>query len=83
MIDKAQLVADQILSGEPKTREVQEAEESLLNLGVDPVQMANVQIKLNGSIPLNPQEQAFLESSMREGSYNFCLLYTSPSPRDS
>ena len=71
MMDKTQLVADQILSGEPKTREVQEAEESLLNLGVDPVQMANVQIKLNGSIPLNPEEQAFLESSMREGSYNF------------
>ena len=69
--DKLQLVADHNLSGEPKTREIQDAEEALLNLGIDPIQMSEIYNKGNAGVPLTPQEEMVKENAYREGSYNW------------
>ena len=69
--DKLSLVKDSILSGEPKTRDVQDAEEALLNLGVDPQQLATIQMKVDGGLELNDQESKFLEDTYREASFNW------------
>ena len=71
MLDKAQTIYENELAGEGGNRETAEAKEALLNLGVDPVQFTAIQTKLEGKIPLTPEEEAFMEQSAREGTYNF------------
>ena len=53
------------------TRDVQQAEEKLRNLGVDIDTYAELQTKITGGIELNPTEQAFMADSIREGTFNF------------
>ena len=71
MFDKAQTIGDARLSGEPTTREVQEAEEALRNLGIDVDQFTAVSQKKASNIPLTEQEQTFLDDTMREATFNF------------
>ena len=66
MIDKIQIIFD--AQGEPKTNEVQEAEEALRNLGV------NVQEVLDayrGGGTFDPNAATALEKNFREGTFNF------------
>ena len=53
------------------TREVQEAQESLRNLGIDVDQFAAIQTKQTAGIPLTPEEEVYFGDTMREATYNF------------
>ena len=54
-----------------KTREVQEAEESLLNIGIDPDRMYAMNQKINDGKKLSTQEQRLYESFLHDGIFNF------------
>ena len=71
MFDKAQTIGEHRLSGEPRTREVQEAEEALRNLGIDVdsfVEQAQTRV---AGIPLDPDAEQEFGNAMREATYNF------------
>ena len=68
MFDKARTIYEHRLTGEQKTREIQEAEEGLRNLGVDVDQYVDL-VNLTG--PLSPEQEAFMESTTREATFNF------------
>ena len=71
MFDKAQTIADWKRSGEPRTREIQEAEEALRNLGIDVDTFVELsELQANG-IPLQPEQEQFLANTSREATYNF------------
>ena len=55
----------------PKTKEIQEAEESLLNIGIDPKRMSDIKRKMDADLPLTEQEQKLYEDFMRDGMFNF------------
>ena len=69
MIDKAQTIGDWKASGEPRTREVQEAREALRNLGLDVDTFVDqAQMQAAGHIPLDPPSGGAVWYSY-EGSY--------------
>ena len=68
MFDKARTIFEQRRSGDPKTREIQEAEEGLRNLGIDVDQYVDL---INKHGPLSPQQEAFMEAQTREATFNF------------
>ena len=68
MFDKARTIYEHRLTGEPKTREIQEAEEGLRNLGIDVDQYVDL---VNSPVPLTPEQEAFMESTTREATFNF------------
>jgi len=53
--------------GGQKTNEVQEAEEALRTLGLDPHRLIEA---MDSPVP-TPEQQAFIEDQMREGTFNF------------
>ena len=53
------------------TREVQQAEEKLRNLGVDVDRYAEIQTKKTAGLELNEEETAFMADAVREGTFNF------------
>ena len=67
MFDKARTIYEHRLSGEPRTREIQEAEEGLRNLGIDVDQYVDLANKPN----LTPEEDAFMEAQTREATFSF------------
>ncbi len=69
--DKADLIADQRRTDGPDTREIQEAEESLRNLGIDVDQYVDIQAKMNAGIPLTKAEDTFFGDTVREATFNF------------
>ena len=68
MFDKARTIFEHRLTGEQKTREIQEAEEALRNLGIDVDQFVDA---VNNPLPPTPEQEAFLESTVREATFNF------------
>ena len=54
--------------GKEKTNEVQEAEEALRNLGLDPIRVVKI-LDQNG--PLTPEQDAQVADLMREATFNF------------
>ena len=71
MNDKAETIWKQRHSGADKTREVQEAEEQLRNLGVDVDQYVEIYELKKGGLPITEQQEAFIASTVREGTFNF------------
>ena len=71
MIDKAQTIGDWKASGEPRTREVQEAEEALRNLGLDVDTFVDQAQMQAAGIPLDPQVEEQFGTAMREATFNF------------
>ena len=69
MMDKAQTLM--MKDPDVTTREDQEAEEALRNLGIDVDSFVNTSRKVMAGIPLNEQEQAQYEGNMREATFNF------------
>ena len=69
--DKAETVWKQRRSGEDKTREVQEAEEQMRNLGIDVDQYVEIYEMKQGGLPLNEQQEQFIADTVREGTFNF------------
>ena len=67
MFDKARTIFEHRQSGAPRTREIQEAEEGLRNLGVDVDQY----VELMNTPALNPEQEAFMEAQTREATFNF------------
>ena len=71
MMENADIVWRNKISGEPRTREVQQAEEKLRNLGIDVDRFVQVQTKATGGVELTPDEQTFLDNTTREATFNF------------
>ena len=71
MMDKVQKISDQRTADSPRTKEIQEAEEALRNLGIDVDQFVKVTDKQAVGVALTPEEEAFMESTVREASFNF------------
>ena len=71
MDDKADTIFRQRQSGKPRTREVQEAEEALRNLGIDVDGYVIAHMKNRANLPLDPQDQVAMEGALREGTFNF------------
>ena len=71
MFDKAQTIGDWKASGEPRTREVQEAEEALRNLGLDVDTFVDQAQMQAAGIPLDPQVEEQFGTAMREATFNF------------
>ena len=71
MFDKAQTIGEWKLSGEPKTREVQEAEEALRNLGIDVDTFVDQAQMVVAGIPLDPAQEQVFGDAMREATFNF------------
>ena len=71
MMDKAQTIADQRRSGQPRTREVQEAEEALRNLGIDVDRFVDLSQRTVAGIPLSEIDEQFMADTTREATYNF------------
>ena len=57
--------------GDVKTNEQQQAEEALRTLGINVQDMVGLVNKMATTGQLDPQEQAVLESNLREASFNF------------
>ena len=66
MIDKIQIIFDN--QNEPKTNEVQEAEEALRNLGINVQDVVNA---YRGGGTFDPNAAEVLEKNFREGTFNF------------
>lgn len=71
LFDKIETIASHRRSGKPKTNLVQEAEESLRNLGVNVDDYVDIHIKLQNMIDLTPDEQARQQQITREALFNF------------
>ena len=69
--DKLETVFQDRYSGADRTRETQEAQEQLRNLGIDVDQMTDVYEKTMGGIPLTEAEQKFKENTLHEATFNF------------
>ena len=69
--DKADLIFKHRLSGEPRTREIQEAEEALRNLGIDVDGYVGVYETLSAGIELSPEQEAIMQQVSTEGMFNF------------
>ena len=69
--DKVTTISDQRRSGEPRTREVQEAEEGLRNIGIDVDQMVLLSDKMGAGIELNADEEKFMADTTREATFSF------------
>ena len=69
--DKADSIFKQRQGGHPRTREIQEAEEALRNLGIDVDGYVQVYKKELAGLPLDPEDQAVQDSAMREGVFNW------------
>ena len=71
MMDKAQTIGEWKLSGEPRTREIQEAEEALRNLGIDVDSFVEIAQKKVANLPISKAEENAFGESMREATFNF------------
>ena len=71
MFDKAKTIAEWKMSGEPRNREVQEAQEALRNLGVDVDPFVEFSQMAASNIPLTPEQDAAMEAMTREATFNF------------
>ena len=71
MFDKAQTIGEWKLSGEPRTREIQEAEEALRNLGLDVDTFVDQAQMVAAGIPLDPAQEQVFGEAMREATFNF------------
>ena len=71
MLDKANIMWEHQQGRTEYTREVQEAQEALRNLGVDVDRFTEVQTKISANLTLTPEEEAFYGDTMREATYNF------------
>ena len=71
LIDKVGIMSDHKRVGEPMTRETQEADEALRNLGIDVDRFVDVSQKLETGVDLEPEEMEFMENTMREATFNF------------
>ena len=69
--DKAEAIWKQRKAGSPRTREIQEAEEGLRNLGIDVDNFVEIQNKVRANLPLSPEEETFIAETMRESTFNF------------
>ena len=71
MSDNARKVFEQRQGGQPLTRDVQEAELKLRNLGLDVDRFIQLQTKVATNQGLTQQEQAFYDSQIRDATFNF------------
>ena len=71
IIDKLETITNYKKSGDAKTNEVVEAEEALLNIGIDPYRMADISNKINNGISLDESEVQLYDESIRDGVFNF------------
>ena len=69
LFDKAQTIYDN--RSQPRTREVQEAEEALRNLGIDVDRYVDLSVRSGSGVPLTPEEEAFMADTTREATFNF------------
>ena len=69
--DKAEQLFHHKLSGEPRTREIQEAEESLRNLGIDVDGYVGVYEATAAGLALTPEQEAIMKQVSTEGMFNF------------
>ena len=71
LFDKADIVWGYTQGRSEYTREVQEAQESLRNLGIDVDRFSHVNTKQQAGVPLTQEEEAFYRDTMREATYNW------------
>ena len=71
LFDKIETIASHRRSGEPKTNLVQEAEESLRNLGVNVDDYFDIHVKVQNNVDLTEDEKARQEQITREALFNF------------
>ena len=69
--DKTDAIFKQRNSGEPRTREIQEAEEALRNLGIDVDGYVQIYMKNLAGLPLDATETELEATSIREGTFTF------------
>ena len=69
--DKTEAIFKQRNGGQPRTREIQEAEEALRNLGIDVDGYLDVYMKELAGIPLDAAEAQLQADTIREGTFNF------------
>ena len=71
MFDKTKVIADWAMSGEPRNREVQEAQEALRNLGVDVDPFVELSQRAAANLPLSEEQEAAMANMTREATFNF------------
>ena len=69
--DKAKAIFDHRHGGQPKTREIQEAEEALRNLGIDVDQYVETYQVVLAGLPMEPEMEQFMADTTREATFNF------------
>ena len=69
--DNADIVWKNKMSGDPRTRDVIQAEEKLRNLGLDVDRFTEIQTKITAGLELDPAEKTFMDDSVREATFNF------------
>ena len=71
MSNHTQEISAQRRAGRPYTREIQEKEQQLRNLGINIDRFLPIQEKVGAGLPLDPQEQAFYDEQVRDMTFNF------------
>ena len=71
IVDNADTYWAYKMGNQEYTRDVQQAEEKLRNLGIDPDRFADIQTKKSGGMELDPAEQKIYDDAIREGTFNF------------
>ena len=71
MLDHAQTYSNWKNSGEPKTRQIQEAEEALRNLGLDLDTFIPLAQKHSANLPVSPEEEAAMQTMIDEATFRF------------
>ena len=69
--EKTEAIWKQRQTGEPRNREIQEAEEALRNLGLDVDQYVQLSAKMRAGMPFNEQEQQAFDTGTREALYTW------------
>ena len=71
MHDKADLLIDAYANEKPRTREIQQAEEALSNLGINVPKFVEVMAKSSINAPLTEAEAEFMAETYRESTSSF------------
>ena len=71
LADHSSTIMDQRRSGQPYTRDIQERELKLRNVGINIDRFLPLQEKVGAGLPLNQEEQTFYDEQVREATFNF------------
>ena len=71
MMENADIVWAHKVGQSDYTRDVQQAEEKLRNLGINVEKYTEIQTKATAGMQLTPEEQTFLDQTVNEATFNF------------